>query len=89
MPLAQKLLVAAARAEGRTVVVGDWAQCVKADGGRGLCMTDDVNTRTSIANVVDSMQLDLNAAEAALRDANRALTGGSAAAAPTPSKRSA
>ena len=74
--------------ERRTVVVGDWAQCVKADGGRGLCMTDDVNTRTSIANVVDSMQLDLNAAEAALRDANRALTSGSAAAAPTPSSTS-
>jgi len=74
--------------ERRTVVVGDWAQCVKADGGRGLCMTDDVNTRTSIANVVDSMQLDLNAAEAALRDANRALTGGSAVAAPTPSSTS-
>ena len=54
-------------------VVGDWAQCTKADGHLGLCMTDDVNTRTSISNVLDEMHRDLERAATALQQAHTAL----------------
>ena len=57
----------------RSVIVGNWNQCIAANGKRGLCATDDVNTRTSVSKVLDGMQVDIKGASAVILKVNTLL----------------